>query len=1093
MTDEIQAGYRLSPLQKHLVQLHGREDSGPYNATAQIILDGRLEPDRLEHALQQLVSDNEILRTVYRVPPELMIPLQVIEPAATVQLDRRDWRRDPPAVQDRKLKSLQQELELPFRLDQSPLLRVVLVRLGEQEHRLLIALPALNADTITFHLLAAQLADAYDGNGSAELPELQYADLAEWLNETIESETGQVEGESWYRQLVAAPIAVRAPYERVPVDVRPFDPGFVSLTIPANLTSRFDQLIAAGQTAPDSFFLACWQAFLFRLTGQSEMVLGFGCHGRTYAELESGIGLFARFLPLPVETSGSETHASIHIRAAKLLQDAISRQEFFSWDLASALGQRQAPLPFFAFNFEYFAGLPTWKAGGVDFRMVRRSAVVDRFNLKLICFEAGDELRIELAFDRLLFEEVDVRQWVEQFNQFLSSLVENPGAPINALNLLNEASRRQVLVQYNQSDAPLPPYRTIHAWIAAQAERVPDHPALLFEGRSLTYRQLEARAARVADRLRATGIGRGRFVGLLAQNGFEMFIGMLGILRAGGAYLPLDPDYPAERLAHILEDAGVKVILVQNQVAGALPKTVSEDSRIRIVHLDEDGVVERPSPNSDSPPDNPDDYAYIIYTSGSTGKPKGVPITHRNLVHSTHARHRFYQQPAARFLLLSSFSFDSSVAGIFWTLTQGGTLVLPPSGMTRDARALSTLIQEEKVSHTLGLPSLYGLILDDDPARLASLQVVITAGEACPPQIVEKHAARLPHARLFNEYGPTEGTVWCSVFDCRTPFNGSVPIGKPIANTKIFLLNDQLQPVPPGVAGELMIAGEGIAGGYFNRPEETRLRFLPNPFQDSPAPAGEIGTSPRRYSRLYRTGDLARWLPSGDIEFLGRTDQQVKIRGYRVELGEIEAALTSHPAVDSAVVVAREDSPGDIRLVAYVRLENGSDRDQSELRSHLRSSLPEYMLPSAFVFIENMPMTANGKVDRSRLPAPDRLRPDLRAKYVAPRHALEKVLVGVWAQVLNLESVGVEDNFFELGGHSILVTQLVSRLRELLPANLPLRMIFDHPTIAGLAAALLESPPGKAEIERAADMILEIASLSEAEVESILEENASEQ
>ncbi|HLK58813.1 MAG TPA: amino acid adenylation domain-containing protein, partial [Chthonomonadaceae bacterium] len=530
--------------------------------------------------------------------------------------------------------------------------------------------------------------------------------------------------------------------------------------------------------------------------------------------------------------------------------------------------------------------------------------------------------------------------------------------------------------------------------------------------------------------------GSETLVGLYVERSLEMVVGLLGVLKAGGAYVPLDPEYPQERIAHILTDSRAGVLLTQARLQARVPEVAGS-----IVLLDDRATLDAMDAG------NPDwnvattDPAYIIYTSGSTGLPKGVVVNHRNLVHSTCARRKVYSHPPTKFLLLSSFAFDSSIAGIFWTLCEGGCLMLPTRPVQENLDEVLDKMASEGVSHYLCVPSLHNVFLEEFGSRnMDALRTVIVAGEECPARQVADHFARLPQAELYNEYGPTEATVWASVWQADpNAIPETVPIGRPIENTQIYLLDAYGNPVPVGIGGELTIGGIGLTRGYLNRPDLTAEKFVPDPFSSEPG------------ARLYRTGDLCRYLPDGNIEFLGRVDHQVKIRGFRIELGEIESVLSQHPGVREAVVLAREEGAGDKRLVAYVVGLPGLSL--SALREHLREKLPDYMVPTAFVVMEAFPLSPNGKVDRKALPAPE---PESRDEaYVAPRTPIEEGLVEIWSEVLGRERVGIHDNFFELGGHSLLATRVISRIRNIFQAELPVRALFEASTIADLAERIL--------------------------------------
>jgi amino acid adenylation domain-containing protein len=593
------------------------------------------------------------------------------------------------------------------------------------------------------------------------------------------------------------------------------------------------------------------------------------------------------------------------------------------------------------------------------------------------------------------------------------------------------------------------------------------------ENQQLTYRELNNRANQLAHYLRSLGVGPEVLVGICMERSLEMMVGLLGILKAGGAYVPLDPSYPREQLLFMLEDSEVSILLTQKKFSEDLPRWGKQ-----VIHLDTDwkAIAEQSGENllHEATSDN---LAYMIYTSGSTGKPKGVLITHRNLVHSTSARVSYYAGPVENFLLIPSFVFDSSVAGIFWTLCQGGTLVLPQLGVEHDPSQMADAIARHRISHLLCLPSLYALLLTQaKPRQLVSLKTVIVAGEACESAIAERHRELLPQTSLFNEYGPTEGTVWSTVYGYVNAEHKSrqLPIGAPISNSQLYMLDAYSQPVPIGVPGEIVIGGPGVARGYLNRPDLTAEKFIPNPFNN------ENG------SRFYKTGDLGRQLPDGNIEFLGRIDNQVKIRGFRIEPGEIEAVLSQHAAVKEAVVVSREDVPGEKRLVAYLVVSQNSVSTTSELRGFLRQKVPGYMIPSAFVLLESLPLMPNGKLDRKALPKPDTTTPELEATFVPSRTAVEKVMAEIWARVLGLEKVGIHDNFFELGGHSLLAIQVISRARETFQIDLPVRSFFEYPTVAGLSVQIAEAQAKKFVPDEIGTILAELDLLPEEDARHLL-------
>jgi amino acid adenylation domain-containing protein len=574
----------------------------------------------------------------------------------------------------------------------------------------------------------------------------------------------------------------------------------------------------------------------------------------------------------------------------------------------------------------------------------------------------------------------------------------------------------------------------------------------------------------LANYLGSRGIGKEDLVGICAERSAEMVVAILGSLKAGAAYVPIDPADPVQRMEGKVEDAQLKLMLTQE---GLLSRIGGLEQEIICLDKNWDEIERYSGANPDNEIDG-DELAYVIYTSGSTGRPKGVPISHRNLVGSTQARLAYYNAPISNYLLLPSFAFDSSVAGIFWTLCVGATLTLPSENYHQDLEGLISLISRDYVSHTLSVPSLYSHLLDALGERgFGSLRCVIVAGEASPPALADRHREMLPGAVLFNEYGPTEGTVWSTVYDCSEhPPMTQIPIGRPIPGMQSYILDSRLEPTPVGVSGEIYIGGDGVARGYVRRQELTAERFVPNRY------GKRVG------ERLYRTGDVGRYLSDGNIEYLGRADDQVKVRGYRIELGEIQAALEEHGSVKQSVVVAREDERGRKRLLGYVVGEEGTTA--AELKIHLRERLPEYMVPEAILMLEEMPLTMNGKIDRRRLPIVEGMGWRVEQEYVAPRTPVEETLVGIFEEVLKLDRVGIHDNFFEIGGHSLLVTQVISRVRSTFEVAIDVNSIFEAETVAKLAEMLIAREPKPGQMEKIAMILTKLSNMTDEDVEAEL-------
>jgi len=1063
MPTEIIEGFRLSPQQEHLwlLQQDSPAEPCPYRAQCAVLIEGNLDIEVLKVALQDIVNRHEILRTTFPCVPGMTIPVQVITHNDFLLDDEHNLSSLNGQEQEAEISAIFQELsQLSFDFEYGQLLHTSLVALTSDRYLLLVSLPALCADTATLRNFVRELSCSYaaclQGEELSDEP-LQYADFSEWQNELLEVKDAEIGREYWRKQELPNFLDVQLPYSNTSNETG-FKPQFITSKIEHNLVERLEAVAKKYNTSTSILLLACLQVLLWRLTGQSDMIVGTALDGRKYEELKAALGLFAKYLPLRCHSEDNFRFSQVLTQVNESASEIHKWQECFAWEHISGSDANSVDLKFFPICFDFEEESGKHSAGDVSFSIYKQYACLERFKIKLSCMRRDDSLITEFHYDSKRLCADDIQRLAGQFHKLIESAINNPEAAISKLEILSDRTLHQLLVEFNQTQADYPEDKCIHHLFEEQVDRKPDNTAVAFVDalgaasrrvdQQLTYRELNARANQLAHYLQQLGVGAEVLVGICVERSLEMTIGILGVLKAGGAYVPLDPAYPKERLAFMLEDAQVSVLLTQRRLVEGLPKN---NAQAICLDTDWETIAQESSENPTSGMAS-ENLAYVIYTSGSTGKPKGVQIAHRNLVHSTTARINYYSEPVTSFLLLSSFAFDSSVGGIFWTLCQGGSLFLPQEGLQREVSELIELISQYHVSHLLSLPSLYvGILQQAKPEQLVSLRTVIVAGETCSRDLVRHHLELLSGTSLFNEYGPTEGTVWSSVYNCRSQeLRMQVPIGRPIANTQIYLLDSHLHSVPLGVPGELYISGDGLARGYLNQPQLTVEKFIPNPFSDQ---AG---------MRLYKTGDLARYLPDGNIEFIGRIDNQVKIRGFRIELGEVEGVLSQNPGVREAVVIAREDVPNDKRLVAYVvpHQEQGKQGENSHLTPHtspsvlrdfLKEKLPDYMVPSAFVLLKELPVTPNGKVDRRALPAPDQVRPELAGALVAPRTPIEEVLAGIWSQILGIEQVGVYDNFFELGGHSLLTTQLLAKVREAFQVDVSLRSLLEEPTVAGLA------------------------------------------
>jgi amino acid adenylation domain-containing protein len=699
--------------------------------------------------------------------------------------------------------------------------------------------------------------------------------------------------------------------------------------------------------------------------------------------------------------------------------------------------------------------------------------VTTHFDLSLALRDVGDALvgGIEYASD--LFDEATVTRWAGHFECLLTAMVADEDQRVRALPLLSAAERHQVLAAFNDTATAYPQDGLIHGLFEAQAARTPEATALVHEAQTLSYAELNRRANQVAHRLIGLGVKPDDRVAICTERSVEMVVGLLGILKAGGGYVPLDPTYPQDRLTYMLEDSAPVALLTQSGLADAVSRWLPEDSRLPVVVLD--GVAAELASQPTHDPDaqalglGPDHLAYVIYTSGSTGKPKGVMNQHGGLCNLAIAqRDLFGVNPDSRVLQFASFSFDASISEVVMTLCGGAALYLTSRNDIMPGEALLATLDRHGVTHVTLPPSALQLC---EPSEAPAGLTLIVAGEALPPVLAQRWMGQ---QRLFNAYGPSETTVCASAYLCAGDFAGSVPIGRPIANAQIYILDERLQPVPVGVAGELYIGGAGVARGYLNRPELTAERFIKDPFSTQPD------------ARMYKTGDLGRWLPDGKIEYLGRNDFQVKIRGFRIELGEIEAKLSACAGVREAVVLAREDVEGDKRLVAYVVPQSGVTLSASELRDALSRELAEYMVPSAFVTLEALPLTPNGKLDRKALPAPDQSSVASRA-YEAPVGEVEQTIAEIWQELLGLERVGRHDHFFELGGHSLLAVRLTARVQEAFDVDVSLKSVFEEPTLSSYSDLVLQACLDSYKEDDISSLGIDLHGLSDAELKDILE------
>jgi amino acid adenylation domain-containing protein len=1026
-----------------------------YNIARAFDLRGGLDTAALARAAGGILGRHEALRTTFGVQGDR--PVQGVSQGSEIRLPLVDLSGCPgPLRASEADRLLHEEARRPFDLERGPLLRMTLLRLDPEEHRLALTLHHIVADGWSMGLFFRELAALY-GEAAAGVPAVlaalaalpglpvQYPDFALWQRERLQGERLDALIAHWKRELAGAPALLELPTDRPRPAVQSYRGAQVELELPPEMADGLREFARRSGATPFMALLAVLAALLDRYTARQDIVLGSPVAGRNRSEVEGLIGLFVNTLVLRLSWAGDPGFGELLDRARRVTLSAHTHQDLPFEKLVAELAPERnlghTPL------FQVMLTLQSRAADSLEMPGLAVAPLpVDRgesrFDLELGVIEEGpgEGLRLLWRHDRDLFDAATVDRMAHHFGNLVNGLLAGPGRPLSGLPLLSPAEEEQLLLW---AGAPLSgPVEagpaTLHGLFAAQAARTPDAIAV-FSGAgdaALTYRELDRRAGRIARRLQRAGVGPEVPVGLLMERSPDLIAGLLGILRAGGAYLPMDPAYPDARIAFLLEDSGTRLVLTDEELQARAAALGA--ASVLIAANGEDAPAELGGPDIAGAESGPDHLAYIIYTSGSTGRPKGVAIEHRSAVALLHwAAGVFPSEDLAGVLASTSVCFDLSVFEIFVPLTRGGAVIL-----AENALALASLPEAGRVTLVNTVPSALAELLELG-AVPPSVRTVNLAGEPLPPRLVDEIYARTRAGRVFDLYGPSEDTTY-STFALRGA-GGPAVIGRPIAGTRAVLLDPWGNRVPVGVPGEICLGGEGLARGYFLDPGRTAERFVPDPLPPDNRP-GE---------RLYRTGDLARRRPDGDLELLGRIDQQVKVRGFRIELGEIERHLAGHPAVREAAVLAWGEG-GERGLAAYV-VPSSLDplaREEGGLRAFLAARLPAWMIPSTFAFLETLPRTPNGKVDRRALSAPETVRPDLETAYTAPETVEERWLAEVWAEVLGIERVGVHDDFFHLGGHSLLAARVIARLRRHFQVDLPLRSLFQGPTVAGLLRAV---------------------------------------
>jgi amino acid adenylation domain-containing protein len=1026
-----------------------------YNFPAAVRLKGPFNVVALKQSLNELVKRHEVLRTTFAIVDGR--PAQVVAPLLTLALPIVDLRDLPETEREIEVQRLAtNEAQRPFDLAEGPLVRATVLRLGEDEHVGLLTMHHIVSDGWSTGILIREMAALYDAFSSdrvASLPELpiQYADFAHWQRDWLQGEVLETQLSYWKQQLLGAPPLLELPVDHPRPAVQAFHGAHQSILLPRTVGDGLKALSRKEGVTLFMTLLAAFQVLLHRYTNQEDLVIGTPIANRNRLEIERLIGFFVNTLVLRTDLSGNPSFLELLRRVREVCLGAYAHQDLPFERLVEELHLPRdlSRNPLFQVMFVLQNASPqAVELPGLSLSPVEVDTGTTHFDLTLHIADTDQGLIGTLAYNTDLFEAVTITRMLGHFRTLVEGVAATPERCLSEIPLLTESERQQILAKSNDAESDRLK-ESVHQLFEAQVERTPDAIAVVLGDQELSYEGLNRRANQLANHLRLLGVGPEIPVAIFLKHSVEMVVGLLGILKAGGVYVPLDPAYPKERLAFMLEDAEVPVLLTQEELLAGLP-----EHHAKAVCLDSDWeTIAKESAENPICLTVPENLAYIIYTSGSTGQPKGVLISHASIaVHCLNGQKYYALGSSDKVLQFASLSFDLSLEQILPTLVVGATLVMMSSEVW-DTTEFYKRISECGLT-VLNLPTGYWQELARGWAVLSELvpnvqpRVFVVGGDTMLPEFLDLwHRTAMSSIRLINAYGPTETTITATAFDTTPGLRERwalqrIPIGRPLTNRETYILNKYGDLVPVGVQGELYIGGDCLARGYLKRPDLTAENFVPSPF------SSELG------SRLYKTGDLARYLPDGNIEFLGRIDDQVKIRGFRIELGEIEATLRQHPAVRETVVLARENVPGEKQLVAYVVAQGESPPTASELRVFLKEKLPIYMMPAVFVQVDALPLMPNGKIDRGALPEPGQTGSEPGRAFVAPRNALELQLTNLWEEVLGVRPIGVTNNFFELGGHSLAAVRLFALIEKRLGKKVPLVTVFQGATVEHLANIL---------------------------------------
>jgi len=1039
---EQRAYYPMSSAQKRVFTLQQFDlESITYNMPLPMIIDGSLDISHIKDTFSKLIERHEAFRTIFMLTDEG--PVQSIQEKVDFDVDYMEASED-------EVEDILQSWIKPFDLGKAPLLRVGVIKLKEDKYILFCDMHHIISDAVSTDILTKEFFEIYSG---MELPSLQiqYKDYAVWQNNLLDSDIMKKQEVYWLNKFADSEIPVLS----MPTDyprqyMQSFEGELLSYKLNEGLTSRLREIAKKTETTLNMVLLSVYNVLLAKYSGQEDIIVGSPIAGRPHADLEDIIGMFVNTLAIRNYPEFYKSFSEFLEEVKENCLEAYENQDYQFEELVDKLnsssnGSQRRDLsrnPIFdvMFSMQNISSIQSGNAmqstnNGLNLNLYPLNYKISKFDMTLEAVETEDSIMLNLEYCNKLYKRETMKRFIGHFEMVATAITDDPDVPLHEINILSEKEKQQVLVEFNNTKADYPKDKTVHQLFEQKVAETPDNIAVIYEERTMTYKELDICSNQLARTLREKGVKPNNIVGIMVERSFEMIIGIMGILKAGGAYLPIDPEYPEDRIKYILEDSKTEILLTQEkyinkvEFAGEVLNLESKQS-----YVNEGAKLGNIN--------SPRDLAYILYTSGSTGNPKGVMIEHESAVNTlTETERNFPVTKEDVYLLKTTYTFDVSVMEIFaWFVGKGKLAILKP-GDEKDISEILNAIEKYKVTHINFVPSVLNLFLEgldeENVNKTRSLKYVVAGGEVITKELLNRFQKLIKTASLENIYGPTEATVYVTKYSLKNADKDikSIPIGKPTSNIKAYIINKNNNLQPIGIQGELCFSGIGLGRGYLNRPELTAEKYIENPFV-----SGE---------RMYKTGDLAKWLPDGNIEFLGRIDHQVKIRGFRIELGEIENQLLKYEGISEVIIVAKEDENGSNYLIGYICGER--EYSLSELREHLAKELPEYMIPSYFVQLDNLPLTANGKVNRKALPEPAASVVSTGVEYKAPRNSTEEKLAAIWREILGVEKIGINDSFFELGGHSLKATSLVAKMHKVLNVEVPLKEIFIAPTIKGIS------------------------------------------